>query len=315
MDLGLLGGFEFLCKEYRRLPAEIVYATDNDASACDIYNLNFRHKCVLEDIRNADKKEIPDHDILVGGFPCQSFSIVAQNPPRLGYKDRNGRLFREMCNVLQVKKPLAFVAENVKGLLSANNGLALSLIVKSFEKSGYFMAYKILNAADYGVPQKRERVFIVGFRHKKAAESFEFPKAITPSKKVPLKMVVFPENEVDERYYFSDRAVRGMKRAHREMNKGRIQNLNEPCNTINAHLAKASLNSTDPVLLIKNKYRRFTPREATRIQSFPDRFKLVGSDGRQYRAIGNAVPPVLMWHVAKQLYKVLSMVWSSINRH
>ena len=110
----------------------------------------------------------------------------------------------------------------------------------------------------------------------------------------------------NEKWFFSQKAVDGMLRVKAKMNKGRAQSLEEPCNTISSHLSKVSLNSTDPVLMINKKYRRFTPREAASIQSFPTSFKLDSvSDNRQYRAIGNAVPPVLMWHIGKELSKTL----------
>lgn len=120
MDLGMLGDFKFLGKQYNNLPFEIVYAIDNDKYAANIYNDNSEHKCELKDVRDILPGEIPEHDILLGGFPCQSFSIVAQNPPRLGYKDDKGKLFFEMVNILKIKQPRFFIAENVKGLLSAN---------------------------------------------------------------------------------------------------------------------------------------------------------------------------------------------------
>jgi len=306
MDLGLLGGFQFLDKRYRKFPVEIVYAIDNDKPSCDIYNTNFQHKCILEDVRRVDKRKIPGHDILVGGFPCQSFSIVAQNPPRLGYKDENGRLFFEMRDVLRAKQPRAFIAENVKGILSVNKKRAFPLIIEAFEAEGYHTIFSLLNSSEFGVPQKRERVFIIGFRNKKHLKSFEFPTAISTGKdKVPLRKVILSPSLIDKKYYFSERAVRGLRRANYAMNKGSAQNLNQPCNTINSHLAKVSLNSTDPVLFVRGKYRRFTPREAARIQSFPENFVFVGSDGSRYRAIGNAVPPVLMWHIAGKIYKAL----------
>ena len=103
MDLGIQGDFEFLNKHYEKLPFEVVYAADNDSYATSIYNNNFAHKCEIKDVRDLEPKKLPDHDILLGGFPCQSFSISAQNPPRLGYKDDIGKLFFEMVNVLKVK--------------------------------------------------------------------------------------------------------------------------------------------------------------------------------------------------------------------
>jgi len=305
LDLGMLGGFEFLGYQYFRNQIEIVYAIDNDRYACEIYNKNFQLTCVNKDIRKVHAEEIPSHDILTGGFPCQSFSIIAQNPPRLGYKDENGRLFFEMCRILKAKKPLCFIAENVKGILSANKGMAFPLILKNFEESSYHVKYTLLDSSDFGIPQKRERVFIVGFRDPVTFQNFRFPETTTKENKVPLSKVVFPEDTVDEKYYFSEKAINGMEKVKEKMNKGRVQDLNKPCNTVGAHLAKVSLNSTDPVLKVNGRYRRFTPREAARIQSFPENFILTGSDIRQYRAIGNAVPPVLMWHITVETIKAI----------
>lgn len=303
MDLGIQGNFEFLGKHFEELPFEVVYAADNDSYATLIYNDNFTHKCETKDVRDIVPIEIPDHDILLGGFPCQSFSISAQNPPRLGYKDERGKLFFEMINVLKVKKPRFFIGENVKGLLSANKGKAFPMIIKEFEKAGYHIHYKLLNASEFGVPQKRERVFIVGFRDFDDYFNFRFPKPITLNgSKVKLKQVIDIKANFDKKWFFSQRAVEGMLRVREKMNKGRVQDLEQPCNTISSHLAKISLNGTDPVLMIDDKYRRFTPREAANIQSFPESFKFdLVSENRQYRAIGNAVPPILMWHIANAL--------------
>jgi DNA (cytosine-5)-methyltransferase 1 len=309
MDLGIQGNFNFLEKHFEELPFEVVYAADNDSYAAAIYNSNFEHKCETKDVRDVEPSKIPDHDILLGGFPCQSFSISAQNPPRLGYKDDRGKLFFEMVNVLKEKQPRFFIGENVKGLLSANKGKAFPMIVNEFKNAGYYIHYKLLNASEFGVPQKRERVFIVGFREFDDYFNFRFPQPNTLNgSKVKLKQVIDPQADLDDKWFFSQRAVEGMLRVREKMNKGRVQDLEQPCNTISSHLAKVSLNGTDPVLMVDGKYRRFTPREAANIQSFPESFKLdVVSENRQYRAIGNAVPPVLMWHVANALVKYCSV--------
>lgn len=304
MDLGLQGGFKYLNNHFEKFSIEILLAVDNDPYAAKIYNQNFNHECIIKDVKDLEHAKLPNHDILLGGFPCQSFSILAQNPPRLGIKDEKGELFFEMCKVLKEKQPRFFVAENVKGILSANKKEAFPLIIKEFEESGYHVKYKLLNSSDFGIPQKRERVFIVGFKNEQDFHKFSFPTPITTENKIPLKIAL--QNDIIEKYYFSERAVEGMKRVQHKMNKGRAQNIELPCNTISAHLAKVSLNSTDPVLLENGKYRRFTPREAANIQSFPNEFKLEAvSENRQYRAIGNAVPPVLMWHISNSLMDVV----------
>ena len=132
---------------------------------------------------------------------------------------------------------------------------------------------------------------------------FTFPSRVLENEEqfVPLSTVI--ENTVDKKYFFSTRAVEGMMKNREAMNKGRAQNVTKPCNTVGAHLAKVSLNSTDPVLMVDGRYRRFTPREVARIQSFPENFELVGSESAQYRALGNAIPPVMFWYVADAVSK------------
>lgn len=303
-DVGLLGDFVFLGKKYDENPIEIVYANDIDENACAIFERNFGIKPDNRDIRSVGSAEIPEIDILTGGFPCQSFSIVAQNPKRLGVKDDRGKLFFEMCRILRDKKPRCFIAENVKGILSANGKSAFPLIIKEFEDSGYNVSFKLLNAVDFGVPQKRERVIIVGIR-KDLNTIFDF-ECLPKEGDLPistLSQVI--ENAVPEKYFFSDKAIAGMMKKRETMNKGRAQDINQPCNTVGAHLAKVSLNSTDPVLLDNGRFRRFTPREVARIQSFPESFVLVGSEAAQYRALGNAIAPVMFWYVAKEVAKLL----------
>lgn len=299
-DVGLLGGFEFLGKKYKSNKIKIVYANDIDDNACRIFEENFKITPDNRDIREISSNEIPEFDILTGGFPCQSFSIVAQNPKRLGVKDDRGKLFFEMCRILRDKQPPCFIAENVKGLLSANHKEAFPLIIKEFENSGYDVVHTILNSVNYGVPQKRERVIIVGFRKDLNIE-FAFPEAVVTNEQDYATLYQVIENEVEEKYFFSDKAVEGMMRKRSTMNKGRAQDISKPCNTVGSHLAKVSLNSTDPVLSVNGKYRRFTPREVARIQSFPEDFKLVGTESAQYRALGNAIPPVMFWHVANKV--------------
>ena len=304
-DVGLLGNFDFLGKHYSTNNMEIVYANDIDDNACKIFEENFGIKPDNRDIREVASIDLPDFDILTGGFPCQSFSIIAQNPKRLGVKDDRGKLFFEMCRILKDKQPKCFIAENVKGLLTANQRSAFPLILEEFKNSGYDVKYMILNSANYGVPQKRERVIIVGFR-KDLNIDFVFPNQVITDEDLfePLKKVI--ENTVDEKYYFSEKAVEGMMKKREKMNKCRAQDIEKPCNTVGAHLAKVSLNSTDPVLFNGSRYRRFTPREVARIQSFPETFELIGTESAQYRALGNSIPPVMIWYVANKVQSMLS---------
>lgn len=304
-DVGILGDFDYLGKHYNSNNTEIIYANDIEQSACDIFEANFGLKPDNRDIREVKSDELPEFDILTGGFPCQSFSIVAQNPKRLGIKDEKGMLFFEMCRILRERQPKCFIAENVKGIMTANKHEAFPLIIKEFEDSGYDVKYTVLNAATFGVPQKRERVIMVGFR-KDLEIDFHFPPQVITDENnfVPLANCIEPS--VPEKYFFSEKAVAGMMKNRETMNKGRAQDPSKPCNTVGAHLAKVSLNSTDPVLFEAGKYRRFTPREVARIQSFPETFELKGTDSAQYRALGNAIPPVMFWYVANAVSKYLS---------
>lgn len=305
-DLGTLGGFTYLSRKYERLPFDIKYCIDFNRPAVDTYNANFKHPAVCADITQINQEvDIPDVDILIGGFPCQSFSTV--NPTK-DTNDARANLYKEIVKFLHIKQPKAFVCENVKGLLTLQKGAIIEKIKKEFSAEGYRVCYRLLNAADYGVPQKRQRVIIVGIREDIATQySYPAPELLEMNW-VPLSAVIDKLDIDNQRYYFSQRAVEGMKNAKNNMKRGLWQDLSGPCLTVTSHLAKTSLNSRDPVLLVdpaKELYRRFTPLEAARIQSFPDNFIFVGTETQAYKQIGNAVPPVLMWHVMKQLAAAL----------
>lgn len=297
-DLGTVGGFTYLGKEYERLPFDIVYAADFDAKAVETYNHNFEHPSVCADVTQVDFEKIPDVDMIIGGFPCQSFSTV--NPTKDTDDDR-AHLYKQIVRLLHTKKPKVFICENVKGLLLLQHGAIIKKIAKEFEEEGYNVQYKLIRAVEFGVPQRRERVIIVGIR-KDIDFDYLFPAPLLkPTEYVPLKKVIDKLDLDNPKYYFSKKAVEGMKNAKNNMKRGLWQDLDAPCLTITSHLAKTSINSRDPVLLVDPEneiYRRFTPREAARIQSFPDTFEFPVSDPYAYRQIGNAVPPVMMWYVA-----------------
>lgn len=299
-DVGVEGGFCYHGQTFARLSTRLVYANDFEPTACDLFDANFNVKIDRTDVRQVSTDNIPKYDFLTAGFPCQSFSIVAQNPPRLGIRDsEKGALFEEVCRFLKAHQPKGFLCENVKGILSANSGTAFPIIMRSLRDCGYHVIHLLLNSRFYGIPQRRERVFIIGFKDTSVMDAFRPPMPVVEN--VNLGDVVIDESDIPEKYYFSDRAVAGMMAAKPEMNKGRAQSLDEPCNTVGAHLCKVSLNSTDPVLCINGRYRRFTPREVARIQSFPDSYNLIGAESAQYKALGNAIPPVLAWYVMKSI--------------
>jgi DNA (cytosine-5)-methyltransferase 1 len=182
LDLGFTGGFSFLDNNFEKLPTEVVFANDFDKDATTCYNSNELlvsdgAKCLLEDIRNINAEDIPDFDILLAGFPCQPFSNAGN---RKGVNDDNGRgtLFEECERIIRHKveigkTPTAFVFENVVGILSMDKGKLFKQIQAEFEELGYTLKHKVLNAVDFGVPQQRERVILVGFR---GENNFEYPE-------------------------------------------------------------------------------------------------------------------------------------------
>ena len=301
-DLGMIGGFKYLHKQYKKLNFEIAYAVDFDKWAVETYNQNFKHKAECADVVEVDFNQLPEIDVMIGGFPCQSFSTV--NPTK-DTNDARANLYKQIVRFLQTKKPKYFICENVKGLLLLQKGAIIKKITDEFSAQGYSVKYKLLKAVEYGVPQRRERVIIVGVRNDIVCD-YQFPQGICTEKEgfTPLSKVIDKLAIDEQKYYFSQRAVEGMKNAKNNMKRGLWQSLDMPCLTITSHLAKTSINSRDPLLLVDPSielYRRFTPREAARIQSFPDDFILNKSESKSYKQIGNAVPPVFMWYVAKSL--------------
>ncbi len=300
-DLGMIGGFSYLGRKYKALPFDIVYAVDNNPNAIQTYNHNFKSKAICADVIEESFSNLPDIDVMIGGFPCQSFSTV--NPTK-DTNDARANLYKQIVRFLKTKRPKYFICENVKGLLTLQKGAIIQKISQEFEDCGYNVQYRLLKAVEFGIPQRRERVIIVGIR-KDMKTDFLYPSIVNEEENaVPLRMVIDKLAIPETRYYFSQKAVEGMKNAKNNMKRGLWQSLDGPCLTVTSHLAKTSINSRDPVLLVdpsKELYRRFTPREAARIQSFPDSFEFPVSEHNAYLQIGNAVPPVLMWHIANAL--------------
>lgn len=308
-DLGLIGGFRYFGKKYSSNNIEIIHASDKDQKAVNTYNYNFSHKALCEDVLKLDFHGYKA-DIVIGGFPCQNFSTV--NPTKKP-EDINNHLFWELAKVAEQVKPQVVIGENVKGFYQMKNGKYFKMIKERLEEIGYNVYAKILNSADYGIPQLRCRLIIVGVR-KDLKTKYVFPKATNGVESkghldyVAIEDVIESLTPPSPKYYFSERAVQGVKNAKPNMKRALAQDIKKPCLTITSHLAKVSLNSRDPVLLVDKKrelYRRFTPLEAARIQSFPDSFIFSGSEGDAYRQIGNAIPPVLFWHVTRSIIKQL----------
>lgn len=280
---------------------EIIWANDVYEKAVETYKNNIGAHIVLKDIAEVDSSEIPDCDIVIGGFPCQGFSVA--NMKRFVEDDRN-QLYLEMLRVILEKKPKYFVAENVKGILSLGKGKVKDLILKDFEEAGYNVDYYLVNAADYGVPQSRQRVFFVGVR-KDVEEivSFPSPTHTSPDKaKVlglenwitigeALKNIPEPEdapNIANHEYTKYKLRFNGYI-GHREVDPDR------PAPTITARG-----DSKGGVVIIHhpNNLRRLSVREAATVQSFPLDFVFSGSKTDGYRQVGNAVPPLLAYKIA-----------------
>lgn len=298
-DLGMIGGFDYMGKHYEELPFDVSYAIDFDKHAVATYNQNFTRKATCADITQVDFNTLPDVDIMVGGFPCQSFSTANTHKD---INDARANLYKQVVRFLQEKQPKYFICENVKGLLTLQGGKVLEKIINEFSECGYNVQYKLLKAVEYGIPQRRERLFIVGIRND-IQQTYEYPSPICTQGNYVAYGGLLEDTPIAAKYYFSEVAVNGSKKR----NNGKIRIYPpqcEPCFTITSHLSKSTIGVFDPVLLVdgeKEIYRRLTPREAARIQSFPDTYVLAKSDTQAYKQIGNAIPPVLMWYVAKQL--------------
>jgi len=277
-----IGGFrvamEQSCAENGLVP-ECVFSSDIDAYCQDAYQQNFGHR-PTGDITQTDPVDIPDHQLLFAGFPCQPFSIIGQ---MRGFEDTRGTLFFHIANILHHKKPKAFVLENVKQLVGHNKGQTLKTILHTLKELGYHVAYAVLNALDYGLPQKRERIVIVGHRE---PIGFAFPPTVRPYK--PLKEIL--EKKVDEKYFASDFIVNKRKEAHRSPYKPAIWHENKSGNISSYPYSCALRANASYNYLLVNGVRRLTPREMFRLQGFPDAYQIIGHEAQARKQAGNAVP-------------------------
>ncbi|MES2371880.1 MAG: DNA (cytosine-5-)-methyltransferase [Bacteroidota bacterium] len=313
-DEGFIGGFSVFAnrhkKSFSKNPFDVIWANDIDKDAVESYKENIGDHIRLLDINNIPNEEIPSCDIVIGGFPCQDFSIAGK---RKAFENGRGTLYRQMIRVIKDKKPKAFIAENVKNILNPNlidldkNQPVIKTIIEDFKKVGYTLKYKCLYAPDYGIPQRRERVFIVGIRNDIKKEFF-FPKPFHPrmtskdgiddlwGKENNPKILNHNQMSLAKFRPFSKVGSQGnemipadgpshVMRAEHHMN-------------IQAHYRTLNPNN-DPS--DRNYWRRLTVREAARLQTFPDNFKFVGTKSSCYKQVGNAVPPILGWYMARAL--------------
>lgn len=292
MDLGFLGGFTALGEEYGRHPFDIVWANDNDESACKTYKHNLGHEINVGDVWDA-LDSLPDSaDVIVGGFPCQDVSL---NGKREGINGHRSSLYRAMVAAVERVKPKVFVAENVKGLLMQYNEGALKQVIKEFSALGYNVTYKLYNAADYGVAQARERVFIVGTLDE--VGDFNPPAPVrnedgwVTAQEAVEDLEDVPEKGVPNHIW--SRAKKSPEQGNRQLDADR------PAHTIRAEChGNIQFHYKLP--------RRISMREAARFQSFPDDFVFQAKLRKTERQVGNAVPPVLAWYIAGAVRACLS---------
>ncbi|WP_295794647.1 DNA (cytosine-5-)-methyltransferase [Mucilaginibacter sp.] len=277
-----IGGFRVAmdqaCVE-NNIEPECVFSSDIDTYCQDSYENNFGHR-PFGDITKVDPKDIPDHDILFGGFPCQPFSIIGQMK---GFEDTRGTLFYNIASILKEKKPKAFILENVKQLVGHNGGETLKVIIKTLEELGYSVRFTVLNALDYGLPQKRERVVIVGHRDPIV---FTYPEPIRPFK--PLEEVL--EKKVDKKHLASEYILAKRKERHTSAYKLSIWHENKSGNICSYPYSCALRAGASYNYLLVNGERRLTPREMFRLQGFPDTYKIIKNDTQARKQAGNAVP-------------------------
>ena len=290
--------FEEACEE-SNIHSECVFSSDIDKYAQESYAVNFGEK-PLGDITQIDEKQIPDHDILFAGFPCQPFSIIGQMK---GLNDTRGTLFFDIARIINEKKPKAFILENVKQLVGHDKGKTLKVIIKSLKDLGYHVQYSVLNALDYGLPQKRERVVIVGHRE---PIMFTFPNPVKPYK--PLTEIL--EKRVDPKYFASDHIKQKRKERHQSSFYPSIWHENKAGNICSYPYSCALRSGASHNYLLVNGERRLTPREMFRLQGFPDWYKIVVSDAQAKKQAGNAVPVNMIKAVA---LKLLPYVASSLD--
>lgn len=282
-------GMEQACSE-ANIIGECVFSSDIDKYAQDSYEAYFGER-PHGDITQIHENDIPDHDILFAGFPCQPFSIIGQMK---GLEDTRGTLFFDIARIIEAKRPKSFILENVKQLVGHDKGKTLKVILKSLQSLGYHVQYSVLNALDYGLPQKRERIIIVGHQD---PIMFTYPSPVKPYK--PLSDIL--EDKVDKKHFASDHIRAKRKEAHKSSYYPSIWHENKSGNVCSYPYSCALRAGASYNYLLVNGERRLTPREMFRLQGFPDDFELVVSDAQARKQAGNAVPVNMVKAVIQKL--------------
>jgi len=293
-----------------------VFSNDFDSNAKITFDYNFSElfevekQMVLGDIQGISTTNIPEHDILCGGFPCQPFSVAGY---RKGFEDERGRgnLFFDIIRILKDKKPKAFLLENVKNLKTHDKGNTIKVIYKELKKLGYKVKDKVLNSMEYGnLPQNRERIYLVGFLEQKHFDNFKFPK------KIPLTKTIhdcLEENEVDEKYYYNDKPlyeklkddITKRDTVYQWRRKYVRENKNGVCPTLTANMGMGGHNV--PIILNGKGIRKLTPRECANFQGFPKSYKLPNiADSHLYKQFGNSVSVPVIERIAENIKSALT---------
>ncbi len=307
--IDLFAGIGGIRIPFDELGYECVFSSEWDKKACETYQANFG-EMPKGDITKIDEKDIPPFDICLAGFPCQAFSIMGKMQ---GFADTRGTMFFEVERILKYHKPRAILLENVKQLTSHDKGRTLCVILEHLDALGYHVKYKVLNALDFGLPQKRERIIIVGFLDPALTEkwSFDFEK-----KPYDLASILEDDSQVDPSLFASDMIKEKRRQSvvgktvfypsvWHENKSGNISVLDYSC----ALRTGASYN-----YLLVNGVRRFTSRELLRLQGFPDTYKIVVSNQEIRRQTGNSVAVPMIREVAKEMDALLKEGMDNANK-
>lgn len=312
---GIRLGFEQAFKD----KIETVFISEWDKKAQETYRANFDDDIeIMGDITKIDEKDIPEHDILLAGFPCQAFSLAGQ---KKGFEDARGTLFFDVARIVKHHQPKIVFAENVKNLVNHDRGRTFKVIEKILTDLGYTIFHKVLNSKDFGVPQNRERIYIVSFRNDNAPSNFNFPEKTDDTKVIND---IIEEEETSSKYYLSTaylNTLRKHKEEHKTKGNGfgyQIRDYDSIAGAIvcggmgrerNLVIDKRLTDFT-PVTRIKGEVnreyiRKMTPREWARLQGFPDDFQLVVADTHLYRQLGNSVTVPVIRAIAEQIKLIL----------
>ena len=290
-----IGGFHYAAES---LGLRCAFACDIDESAQAQYEHNFGIR-PFGDIHEVKGDNIPEHDILFGGFPCQPFSIIGN---RNGLQDGRGTLIFEIVRILRDKRPKAFVLENVRQFSTLEKGAVIEQVMNALRGVGYGCQWKVLNALDYGLPQKRERTIIVGFNEPNMLDFFEWPE---PAEEVKTLEDIL-EEDPDPRHRVSKYIRDRRRRAHKAAVSPSIWHENKAGN-ISSHPFSCALRSGASYnYLLVDGVRRLTPREQLRLQGFPEEFEVIGNDSQIRKQTGNAVPVPVVRAVIRSVLSAAS---------